>query len=65
MGVILAIEISYDRIWKQLWIESDSMLAILALKSPNIVLWKLENRWLSYVRKLDSMQFIVQISLQT
>ena len=35
------------------------MLATLALKSPNIVPWKIKNKWLSCVRKLDSMQFIL------
>jgi len=59
MGVILAIEIAYYGNWDHLWIESDSKLATLALKSPIIVPWELKNRWLNCMRKLNSMQFIL------
>jgi hypothetical protein len=33
LGIIIAIECAYERNWKRLWIESDSMLAISAFKN--------------------------------
>jgi ribonuclease HI len=39
LGIILAIEYAFDRNWLQLLIESDSQLAILAFKNPNIIPW--------------------------
>ena len=44
VGVILAIECAHQRNWNHLWIETDSMLASLAIKSSHIVPWKLRNR---------------------
>jgi hypothetical protein len=44
MGIILAIECAVDRNWRQLWIESDSMLVISAFKNVSIIPWPLKNR---------------------
>lgn len=61
MGVILAVEISYDKKWKYLWIELDSKLTSLAFKSPSIVPWNLLNRWQNYLVKfyLIYMQYML------
>jgi ribonuclease HI len=48
MGVILAIECAYNnKNWKHLWVECDSKIVALALKSPQVIPWQLKNRWLS------------------
>jgi hypothetical protein len=39
MGIILAVECALDRNCKFLWIETDSGLATLAVKSPHMVPW--------------------------
>lgn len=49
MGVILAIECASQRNWTNIWIESDSVLATLAFKSPSIIPWQLKNRWLKCI----------------
>ncbi|GAU34892.1 hypothetical protein TSUD_144230 [Trifolium subterraneum] len=36
MGAMLAIEIAFHRGWKQLWLETDSMLVLLAFKSSKV-----------------------------
>jgi len=59
MGVILAIECAMERDWKNLWIESDSKLANLAVKSPNIVPWQLKNRWLNCVHLMSNMNCMI------
>jgi ribonuclease HI len=59
LGIILAIECAFDKNWLHLWIESDSQLAILAFKNPNIIPWQLHNRWSNCVLKLSVMNVIV------
>jgi ribonuclease HI len=59
MGVILAIECASQRNWTNIWIESDSVLATLAFKSPSIIPWQLKNRWLKCLSKLSTMNFII------
>lgn len=59
MGVILAVECAIDRNWNNLWIESDSKLANLAVKSPNIVPWQLKNRWLNCVHLMSNMNCMI------
>lgn len=59
IGIIMAVEIVFDKKWHHLWIETDSKIATLAIKSPSIVPWKLKNRWNNCVGKLQSMQFIL------
>ncbi|GAU47557.1 hypothetical protein TSUD_284240 [Trifolium subterraneum] len=43
-GIIFAIEVAFDRGWKNLWIESDSMVASWALKSPSLIPWGVSRR---------------------
>jgi hypothetical protein len=45
--VIFAKECAVEKRWTHLWIESDSKLANLKVKSPNIVPWQIKNRWLN------------------
>ncbi|CAJ2663194.1 unnamed protein product [Trifolium pratense] len=59
MGVILAIEHAYAQNWSHLWIESDSKLVSLAFKSPNIIHWKLKNRWMNCIYMTRNMSFII------
>jgi len=33
--------------WKQIWLESDSMLVVKAFNQNSPVLWCLKNRWLN------------------
>ncbi|KAK2441664.1 hypothetical protein QL285_012933 [Trifolium repens] len=59
MGIILAIECAYVGNWKQLWIESDSKLAILAYRNQKIIHWQLQNRWSNCLLKIIDMNVIV------
>jgi ribonuclease HI len=55
MGIILAIECAVDRNWRQLWIESDSKLAVSAFKNSSIIPWQLKNRWLNCMCKVRNI----------
>ncbi|GAU50814.1 hypothetical protein TSUD_410840 [Trifolium subterraneum] len=44
-GVMKAIEIANIHNWLNLWIETDSNLAVLAFKSNSLVPWMVKNRW--------------------
>jgi ribonuclease HI len=59
LAVILAIEFAYRRNWSNLWIETDSMLASFAIKSSNIVSWKLKNRWDNCLLMISNMHFVI------
>lgn len=45
IGAMLAIDHALTHSWQNLWLETDSQLVVSAFKSPNIVPWKLRNRW--------------------
>jgi len=57
-GAMFAIELAYQRGWRRLWIETDSMLVSLAFKSKSIVLWFLRNRWVNCIYLSTSMSFL-------
>jgi hypothetical protein len=38
------VEIAYQKGWKNLWLETDSMLVVTAFKSSKIIPWQLKNR---------------------
>ncbi|MCI53261.1 70 kDa peptidyl-prolyl isomerase, partial [Trifolium medium] len=40
-----AIELANVHNWLNLWIETDSKLAVLAFKSGSMVPWMVRNRW--------------------
>ena len=56
---MFAIEIAYQRNWKYLWIETDSMLVTLTFKSSKLVPWHLQNRWDNCIHLISSMAFMV------
>ena len=55
MAIILAVECVEQRNWRNIWIETDSRLASLAVKSPNLVPWQLKNRWLNCIYMMNVM----------
>ncbi|GAU48946.1 hypothetical protein TSUD_285350 [Trifolium subterraneum] len=59
MGAMIAIEIAHQNGWKQLWLETDSMLVIAAFKDLKIVLCVLRNRWENCIYLTSSMDFFV------
>ncbi|CAJ2645220.1 unnamed protein product [Trifolium pratense] len=59
MGVIIAIECAFEKNWKQLWLECDSKLVVLAFKSPHVIPWQLKNRWLNCITKIKNMSFCI------
>jgi ribonuclease HI len=59
-GALRAIEVAHQMNWKNLWIETDSVLVVLAFKNPNLhVAWSLRNRWHNAHVLLRQMNFIV------
>ena len=44
-AVILAIEIATNNHWKDMWLETDSQLVLLACKDVSMVSWSIRNRW--------------------
>jgi ribonuclease HI len=59
LGVILAIECAHQRNWTNLWIETDSILVTLALKSSHIVPWQLKNRWENCLILISNIYFLI------
>lgn len=55
----LAVECAVDRNCKFLWIETDSRLATLEVKSPHMVPWQLNNKWLNYIHMMSTMSYFV------
>jgi len=58
-GVIRAIEMADQRGWRNLWIETDSALMVMAFKSISLIPCNLKNRWRNCNRVLENMNFIV------
>lgn len=58
MGAIIAIEVAHKRGWRNLWLECDSKLVIDSFSNPNIVPWKLKNRWLNCMVLSKEMFFL-------
>ncbi|KHN28565.1 hypothetical protein glysoja_021386, partial [Glycine soja] len=55
--VMITIETSFARKWRMLWIERHFILVIKAFTSPNLVPWKLRNRWLNCIEYTHTMSF--------
>ncbi|PNX62397.1 ribonuclease H, partial [Trifolium pratense] len=55
IGAMTAVEIAHSKGWINLWIETDSMLVVLAFKSSKVVPWTLRNRWDNCLYLLSSM----------
>ncbi|PNY07582.1 ribonuclease H, partial [Trifolium pratense] len=58
-GFMTAIEIADARGWRNMLIESDSMLVVNAYKSSNLVSWSLSNRWFNCLKLAGHMNIIV------
>ncbi|CAJ2657526.1 unnamed protein product [Trifolium pratense] len=59
IGAMTAVEIAHSKGWINLWIETDSMLVVLAFKSSKVVRWTLRNRWDNCLYLLSSMSLLV------
>jgi len=59
IAAMLAIEIANFKNWRNLWLETDSMLVYLAFKSSKIVPWNLRNRWDNCLFLLSSLNLCV------
>lgn len=57
--ILRAIEIADQRNWRNLWIETDSALVVLAFKSMSLIPCRLRNRWRNCKGMLDNMNFMV------
>lgn len=57
--MVKAIEIAYQKGWRKLWLECDSILVVQAFKSDKLVPWQRKNRGLNVVVMSKSMVFIV------
>jgi len=44
-GAMTAIEIAHENNWLNLWLESDSLLLVMAFKDASMVPWSLRNKW--------------------
>lgn len=58
VGAMIAIETAHKKVWINFWLECDSSLVMSAFKSPNIVPWKLRNRWENCLHVIKGMNFI-------
>ena len=47
LGVITVIDIGISTNWRNIWIETDSQLVILAFKNADMLPWSLRNKWLN------------------
>jgi len=57
--VIRAIEIASQRRWRNLWIETDSSLVIMALNAKSRVPCNLRNKWQNCMLMLPEMNYVV------
>lgn len=58
-GALRAIEVASQRGWRNLWIETDSSLVVLAFQRDDKIPWSLRNRWNNMKIKLRQMNCIV------
>ncbi|KAK2451794.1 hypothetical protein QL285_010814 [Trifolium repens] len=55
-----AIEVAYKMNWKNIWIETDSTLVVLAFQNSNtMVPWNLRNRWSNILLLFRNLNGIV------
>ncbi|CAJ2641500.1 unnamed protein product [Trifolium pratense] len=58
-GAMYAVELAHHFGWKNLWLETDSMLVVNAFKSSKTIPWHLKNRWDNCLLLISSMNFFV------
>lgn len=54
-----AIDIAVEKGWRNLWLEVDSKVVMLAFSSSFVVPWCISNRWANCLYKTRLMNFIV------
>jgi ribonuclease HI len=57
-GIMRAIEMAKHHNWNNLWLETDSSLAVLAFKNSSMVPWVIRNRWDNCMVLTGSMNII-------
>jgi ribonuclease HI len=59
-GAMRAVEIAFQKNWRQLWIESDYVLVVSAFNNPTRqVAWQLRNRWKNVLVMISQMNCVV------
>jgi len=59
IGAMRAVETAFHRNWTNLWLESDSMLLVMAFSNNDIVPWHLRTKWLKCKKLLFNMHFVL------
>lgn len=59
MAVILAIEIAYDKVWRNLWLENDSLLVVKLLSSDSLL-----PPWTLHTRRLNCKNLILKMNFR-
>jgi ribonuclease HI len=54
-----AIEIAADNGWRNVWLETDSSLVVLAFRKASLVPWKIRNRWNNCMHSITTMNFLI------
>ena len=58
-AIMRAVEIANQRRWTNLWIESDSSLAVMAFNNSSMIPCCLRNRWINCRNMLYHMNFLI------
>jgi ribonuclease HI len=59
-GAMRAVEIAFQKNWKQLWIESDSAIVVSTFNNPTKqVAWQLRNRWRNVMHMISQMTCVI------
>lgn len=56
--MMIGIEEAFEKGWKNIWLECDSMLVIHAFKSFEVVPWPLRNRWMNSMVLANRMRYV-------
>lgn len=55
---MFSIEIAAKKGWKNLWLETESQLVVIAFKDNLLVPWDLQNRWKNCLLLVSSMNLM-------
>jgi ribonuclease HI len=59
-GAMRAVEIAFQKNWKQLWIKSDSAIVVSTFNNPTKqVAWQLRNRWRNVMHMISQMTCVI------
>ncbi|GAU26383.1 hypothetical protein TSUD_221100 [Trifolium subterraneum] len=58
-GAMFAIELSVQKGWLNLWLETDSMLVVSAFKNPHVIPWQIKTRWHNCIHLTHSLNFVI------